>query len=93
MNSHRESDDSYRQVVVILNESWRIVECNMAVQWILQRAKNKRCGRAWASEGFCRSREALIRLSTGKSGQIEPSARTFLDTLPTRFEQNAGRAG
>ena len=81
--SHRESDDSYRAIVAVLNEHWRVISCPAGIQWILQHVKFRRGVRSWEGRSYCRTREALHRLA----GPIDDHARTILDALPGRIEE------
>jgi hypothetical protein len=81
-NSPSEEADDYRAIVVRLNQRWRVIACSAGIQWILQRAVGERHGRTrWASQSFCRTREALIRLSHAS----EPRAAAILSELPERY--------
>ena len=35
--SHRERDDNYWGVIVVLNDRWRVIVCKAAIQFILQK--------------------------------------------------------
>jgi hypothetical protein len=84
-----ESDD--HPVVARLNAEWRIIVCAAGLQWILQRgyrAKNHGDMR-WRSRGFCRTSEALIRVSRLHAGAVDQAASAILAALPERIEQPA----
>ncbi len=83
--SHRESDDNYEGVVIILNDRCRVIRCRDGIQWILQFAKRRRDGAAWESRSYCRTREGLIGVCTRHAGQIEPYAAAILRQLPERI--------
>lgn len=83
--SHRESDTGYRAVVAVLNDRWRVIECRDGIQWILQFVKKKRDGQAWQSRSYCRTRAALIRVSSCHAGEISPAAMAILEALPERL--------
>jgi hypothetical protein len=79
--SKSEEADDYHAIVARLNDHWRVIECAAGLQWILQRAAGQRHGRTrWVSQSFCRTREALIRLSHA----TEPRAAAILSELPER---------
>lgn len=83
MLSHRERDDAYRNVVVRLNEHWRIIECRDGIQWILQRSDGERRGQTrWSGRSYCRTRNALIRASRDLAGEIDGSAMAIVEGLP-----------
>jgi hypothetical protein len=82
-----ESDDC--PVVARFNAEWRIIVCAAGLQWILQRghrAKNHGDMR-WRSRSFCRTSEALIRISRVHAGAVDPAAAAILGALPERTEQ------
>lgn len=41
ISSHRERDDAYRYVALILTDRWRIASCHEGRQWILQYRSTK----------------------------------------------------
>lgn len=87
--SHRETDDTYRGVIALLNTRWRIVACRDGIQWILQHrasAKETYAGARWSNRSFCRTRAALIRDASQHAGEIWPAAMTILRALPERIE-------
>lgn len=83
--SHRESDDGYRDVVVILNSQWRVIACRDHIQWILQFATRRRGGVAWDSYRYLRTRIALIARCRQSVPEISPSALAILQALPERI--------
>ena len=94
MNTHAavpslrsEEADDYHAVVARLNESWRIIVCAAGIQWILQRRRGERRGTArWEGRSFCRTSEALNRLSRKHAGAIDPTATAILAALPDWIE-------
>jgi hypothetical protein len=52
-----ESAEDYPAVVAVLDAKTRVIECNAGIQWIVQR----KGGRQWHGESFCRTRDALRR--------------------------------
>jgi hypothetical protein len=86
MSASEEADD-HRAVVARLNDNWRVIVCAAGIQWILQRRSGKRHGRArWEGRSFCRTREALIRVSREHAGAVDPAAAAILAALPDRVE-------
>lgn len=83
--SHRESDDNYRAVIAVLNDRWRVIECRDGIQWILQFVKKKRDRQGWEGRSYCRTRAALIRVSSCHAGEISPAAVAVLEALPERL--------
>jgi hypothetical protein len=82
-----EESDNYHAVVAQLNDGWRVIVCRSNIQWILQRRRGERCGRArWEGRSYCRTRQALLRCSREHAGPIEPSAVAILAALPERIE-------
>jgi hypothetical protein len=81
--STSEEADDYHAVVARLNDSWRVIVCAAGIQWILQRRRGERRGTArWEGRGFCRTCEALNRLSRNHAGAITPAAIAILALLP-----------
>jgi hypothetical protein len=86
-SSRSEEADDYDAVVARLNDRWRVIVCVADIQWVLQRRTGERHGRArWEGRGFCRTSEALNRLSRNHAGAIDPSAAAVLASLPERIE-------
>jgi hypothetical protein len=87
MSGSEEADDC-RAIVAKLNDSWRVIVCAAGIQWILQRRSGKRHGRArWEGRSFCRTREALIRVSREHAGAVDPSAHEIMAALPERIDE------
>jgi hypothetical protein len=81
-----EEADDYPGVTAVLNDNWRVIECRSGIQWILQRRGGERHGRArWEGRSFCRTSEALKRVSRAFAGDIRPSAWSILQALPDWF--------
>jgi hypothetical protein len=86
MSGSEEADDC-RAIVARLNDNLRVIVCAAGIQWILQRRSGKRHGRArWEGRSFCRTREALIRVSREHAGAIDPVAAAILSALPARID-------
>jgi hypothetical protein len=86
-----EEADDYHLVVARLNDHWRVIVCAAGLQWILQRgylAKNHG-GMRWRSRSFCRTSEALIRVSREHAGDLQPAAAAILAALPARIDDLA----
>jgi hypothetical protein len=84
-NSRAEEADHY-SVVARLNRKWRVIVCAAGIQWILQRCTGERHGTArWEGRSYCRTREALNRLSRKRAGAIDPTAAGILASLPQRI--------
>ena len=80
---HHESADEYSSVIARLDARHRVIKCKDGVQWILQRKRGERCGRArWTGVGYCLSREALLRLCRASGARIDPSEWAALVALP-----------
>jgi hypothetical protein len=89
-SSRSEEVDDYHTVVAKLNDNWRIIVCTSGIQWILQRRVGERHGTPrWESRCFCRTSEALNRLSRGRAGAIDPSADATLVSLPERISTSS----
>ena len=84
-----EESDNYPRIVARLNDDWRVIACRANIQWILQHRAGKRHGVArWESRSFCRTSEALNRLSRRHAGAIDPNAAAILASLPERIATN-----
>jgi hypothetical protein len=70
-----EEAESYPGVVVVFEPGRRIIECSAQIQWILQ----VRQGPRWVSRSFCRTREAVLRLTA--------SDHPALLAMPARFPE------
>jgi hypothetical protein len=81
-----EESDNYA-VVAQLNAGWRVIVCKSGIQWILQRRRGERCGRArWEGRSYCRTRQALLRCSREHAGALDPSAAAFVAALPEQID-------
>ena len=88
INSRRESDDGYASVVARLNARWRVIQCRNAIQWILQRVNQVRDRRTeWKGVSYCRTRNAIIRVSCRSVDDLAPSALATLRALPEHIEE------
>ena len=84
--SRSEEPDDYYAVVAHLNDRWRVIVCAAAIQWVLQRRTGERHGTArWEGRSYCRTSEALNRLSRKHAGAIDPDAAAILPSLPERI--------
>jgi hypothetical protein len=82
-----EEADGYGAVVAQLNDNWRVIVCRSGIQWILQRRGGERHGRArWEGRSYCRTNEAIKRLSRRFAGAMEPAAAATLAALPERID-------
>ena len=80
---HHESADEYSGIIARLDARHRVITCKDGVQWILQRKRGERCGRArWTGVGYCLTREALLRLCRAFGARIDPSELVVLAALP-----------
>jgi len=82
--SHRESDDSYTNIILQLAPRWRIIECRNAEQWTIQKRSAGPLDRGkWTGVSYIVSRDKLIELSTSLGLLSEPSKRAVLEALPS----------
>jgi hypothetical protein len=77
-----EEAENYHAVVTRLSDDWRVIVCRAGIQW---RAR-------WTGRSYCRSAEALTRLSRKHAGTLRPDAAAFLAELPERIEERAPNA-
>jgi hypothetical protein len=86
-SSRSEEADDYTALVARLNDRWRVIVCAAGIQWILQRRRGERRGTArWEGRSYCRTGEALNRVSRRYAGAIDPTATEILAALPERIE-------
>lgn len=78
--SFREKDQAYRNMVLLLDPSTRIIECRDGIQWIIQKQdRSNKSEPRWRGVAYCRTRARLeYRL---------PQHLAQLATLPLRFEE------
>lgn len=82
-NITSEEADDYHAVVAQLSDEWRVIVCRAGIQWILQHRAGERHGRArWTGRSYCRTSEALNRLSRKHAGNLRPDAAAILAALP-----------
>ena len=82
-HSHRERDDSYSKVIILLTSRWRIIECRNALQWIIQHRSAKLLNRGhWLGVSYHTSRNKLIEVSTGLNLLSDASMKDVLAGLP-----------
>jgi hypothetical protein len=85
-----EEADDYHAVEARLNDEWRVIVCRSGIQWILQHRAGQRHGTArWVGRSYCRTSEALNRLSHKHAGTLRPDAAAILAALPARIEDTA----
>lgn len=83
--SGRESDDNYHQILAVLNDRWRVINCRDDLQYVLEKKAGYRNGEPrWDGRSYCRTRAGLISCVRALSGRIEPSAEAILLSLPDR---------
>jgi hypothetical protein len=89
-----ESSEDYRDVVLILNDRWRVIEGRDRIQWILQyRNRAKTVARdVWRGRSYCHTREALIRICEAQV-ELDKEHRTVLAELPEIFSGGEGGQG
>ncbi|MBD3679746.1 MAG: hypothetical protein HUJ27_15275 [Rhodobacteraceae bacterium] len=72
--------------MIRLDARHRVIVCKDGIQWIVQRRRGQRCGRArWAALGYCTTRKALIRVCHSSCGVLDPKALASLEALPERI--------
>jgi hypothetical protein len=82
-----EECDDYHAVVALLNADWRVIVCRANIQWILQHRAGERHGRArWEGRSYCRTSEALNRVSRKHAGTIDPAVAVVLAGLPEHID-------
>jgi hypothetical protein len=85
-----EESEDYYAVVARLNDDWRIIICRAGIQWILQHRAGARHGTArWTGRSYCRTSEALNRLSRKYAGDLRPDAAAIMAAIRERIEEPA----
>ncbi|WP_413717392.1 hypothetical protein [Silicimonas sp. MF1-12-2] len=84
--SHHETSDAYGRVLAHLGTRHRVIVCKDAIQWILQARRGQRHGQPrWEALHYCRTHDALVRLSHAFCSRIDPAALTILLALPDQI--------
>ena len=81
--SHRERDDNYSRIVVLLTPRWRIIVCKHGIQWILQKRSVEPPNKGtWAGKSYATTRGGLMAACSGRGLLFEPTARLTIEPLP-----------
>lgn len=82
-DSIRETAENYRGIIHRSGD-WRVAKCRDGIQWLFQRRRPgfQGVGPAWDNLCYLRTRTALIRLWTAKTGD---DGDVLLHLLPERF--------
>ena len=82
--SRRERDETYRGVIVVLSDRYRVIIDEQGDQFILQKHYAESLhGGVWRSISYVVSRDKLIELSASLGLLSEPSKRAVLERLPS----------
>lgn len=65
----KEHSDDYPNVVMSLDERWRVIVCRNGIQWILQYRKSLTKPDLWEGRSYCQTREGLERAIKEKIGR------------------------
>jgi len=71
--SHQEIADDYGQVIAVIDDRTRVINCKDDIQWIVQH----RSGGQWRNKAFCRRRATLLRLLP----KVDVTTASLLETL------------
>lgn len=83
--SHRERDDSYKDVAARLGDNLRVIVCPNRLQYILQRRYSDGLrGVTWRAFGYFVTRESLIRFCEGLEALSVDLPTARLSLLPQR---------
>lgn len=84
----REEAEAYGRVIARLNDRLRVIACRGDWQWIVQRRRGRRGGAPrWRSEGFYRSRKALLAALHATKEPLDPTELAHLDRLPETYRE------
>ena len=90
ITSRRERDETYRGVIVVLSNRYRVIIDEQGDQFILQKHYAESLhGGVWRSFSYVVSRDKLIELSTSVGLLSEPSKRAVLEALPSTAREYA----
>lgn len=81
---HRERSDRYAGDLHRAGD-WRVALCRDGLQWLLQRRRTVRqegATAAWDSLGYCRGRDALLRLWRAHTGRDGAALARLLPKRP-----------
>jgi hypothetical protein len=86
--NRNESAEGYSYVVAVLNGKWRVIQCRDGLQWILQSRDTLRAlhTAVWRGRSYCRSKEALLRVSAAHAGAIDPIAAAIMAAMTGPLE-------
>jgi hypothetical protein len=88
--SRRERDETYRGVIVVLSDRYRVIIDEKGDQFILQKHYVENLhGGVWRSISYVVSRDKLIELSASLGLLSEPSKRAVLEALPSTAREYA----
>ena len=86
-DTHRETSDSYGDVIAVLTSRWRVATCKNGIQWILQKRTaeplHEGIGRG---QSYCTSRDALLEACASRELLSDKKACTFLNALPEKIK-------
>ena len=85
--SHRERDDHYKGVAVLLAPRWRVIVCKDGMQWIVQQKESSHGG-PWRGVSYYTHRDGLL-LACGSLEMASSSASEALEALPDYASQLA----
>jgi len=86
--SHRERDDNYWGVIVVLSDRFRVIVCKDAIQFILQkRSVAPPNTGTWAGKTYSTTRDGLMAPCSERGLLSEPSARAALEDLPSSINE------
>ena len=92
--SHRERDDNYWGVIVVLSDRFRVIVCKDAIQFILQkRSVAPPNTGTWAGKSFSTTRDGLMAPCSERGLLSEPSARQVLEALPSDVRDYVSQMG
>jgi len=83
LNRLKEEAGEYPNVVLQLNDRWRVIVCKDGTQWVLQCKRGDR----WSGDSYCRTRDGLFRSIQKRV----PSEQSLLDSPDLRaFPERIG---
>ena len=92
--SHRERDDNYTRIVVLLTHRWRIITCKHGIQWILQkRSVEPPNTGTWAGKSYATTRDGLMAACSSRGLLSEAFARQVLEALPSNVRDFVSQKG
>ena len=92
--SRRERDETYRGVIVVLSNRYRVIIDEQGDQFILQKHYAESLhGGVWRGQSYSTTRDGLIKACVGRDCLSDASQELLLDALPSTAREYAAQIG